>query len=315
MSSIRNHRKKQGMLIGLICIGVFIGTASSLVYAQQESAREYYQEGIFYVKQQKYEEAIMALEKAVALDSGHADAYNALGVIYYQRKQYDKAAEQYASAVEANPKHVKARTNLALTYQKQQKYEKALDQLRVVLEQQPDYAPAQTLMKQIQPKAITIQTKQDAESVTPKPPKQPAKTPEKPKKAPAPTPNKPQPARQLPSELSLFFEGRIDAVIEAHAAKARQASAAAAEAYTLLGMAYREKYRVTRDPQWRDQELAAFGQAMNAQPQYAPALLGLAEIYYEQGKLSLAYPLFQKVLEYQPDYPARDQIEAIFLGR
>ena len=65
----------------------------------------------------------------------------------------------------------------------------------------------------------------------------------------------------------------------------------------------------------RDQELAAFGQAMSAQPQYAPALLGLAEIYYEQGKLSLAYPLFQQALEYQPDYPAREQIEAIFFGQ
>ncbi|GAK50804.1 peptidase S1 and S6 chymotrypsin/Hap [Candidatus Moduliflexus flocculans] len=307
------------VIFGLFSIGLFLGIPLYSGYAQQESAREYYQEGIFYVKQGKYEEAIMALEKAITLDSGYADAYNALGVIYYQQKQYDKAAEQYVSAIEADPKHIKARTNLALTYQKQRQYDKARDQLQQVLEQQPDYAPAQTLMKQIQPKAITVEpSSQKSESVPPEKAKKPTKTPqpsEKPKKEPAPKKANALPAGTFASGTMLFLEGRIDAAIETYATSVSQSPQSAAEGYALLGLAYREKYRVTRDPQWRDQELAAFGQAMNAQPNYAPALLGLAEIYYEQGKLSLAYPLFQNVLEYQPDYPARDQIEAIFLGR
>lgn len=309
-----NKRKIEHVLASLIGIGFFLGMAVLPAFAQEESAREYYQEGIFYVKQQKYEEAIMALERAVALDPGYADAYNALGVIYYQQKQYSKAAAQYISAVEANPKHIKARTNLALTYQKQQEYQKALDQLQLVLEQQPDYAPAQTLMKQIQPKAITIEKQKPGEKI-PESLEKPAKVPEKTKKEPAAKKEKTLTGGLFASGTALFLEGRIDAAIEIYATRARQSPQSAAEDYTLLGMAYREKYRVTRDPQWRDQELAAFGQAMNAQPQYVPALLGLAEIYYEQGKLSLAYPLFQSVLEYQPDYPARDQIEAIFLGR
>jgi len=303
-----------------MCISLFFGLSVSVYQAsaQEESAREYYQEGIFYAKQHKYEEAIMALEKAVALEPGHADAYNALGVIYYQQKQYGKAAEQYHSAIEADPKNIKARTNLALTYQQQQEYEKALDQLQRVLEQQPDYAPAQTLMKQVQPKAITVVPSQKSESVTSEKTKKPAKTPqpsEKPKKELPPKKSNALPAGTFASGTILFLEGRIDAAIAAYTTNLSQSPQAAAEGYALLGMAYREKYRVTRDPQWRDHELAAFGQAMNAQPDYVPALLGLAEIYYEQGKLSLAYPLFQNILEYQPDFPARDQIEAIFLGR
>ncbi len=314
MNSKQTTRQTLCALIGIVA-AFFIAATCCPVAAQQESAQEYYREGIFYTKQDKFEEAIMALEKAVELEPGYGNAYNALGVIYYQRKQYGKAAEQYLLAIESDPKNVKARTNLALTYQKQQAYQKAVEQLQQVLAQQPDYAPAQTLMKQIRPKAITVETPKERENTAPKPAEKPEKTPEKTKKEPARKQANISSSDLFDSGIALCSEGRIDAGIEAFLNGIRQTPRLAAEGYALLGMAYREKYRVTRDPQWRDQELAAFSEAMNAQPQYAPALLGLAEIYYEQGKLSLAYPLFQKILEYQPAYSARDQIEAIFLGR
>ncbi len=314
MNNRQTTRNTLRALLGLIAV-FLVEAVCSPVSAQQESAQEYYREGIFYTKQNKFEEAIMALEKAVELEPGYGNAYNALGVIYYQQKQYGKAAEQYLLAIESDPNDVKARTNLALTYQKQQAYQKAVEQLQQALAQQPDYAPAQTLMKQIRPKAITVETPKERENAAPKPAEKPAKTPEKTKNEPARKQKNISSSNLFESGTTLFLEGRIDAGIEAFLNGIRHTPRSAAEGYTLLGMAYREKYRVTRDPQWRDQELAAFSQAMNAQPQYAPALLGLAEIYYEQGKLSLAYPLFQKTLEYHPDYPARDQIEAIFLGR
>jgi tetratricopeptide (TPR) repeat protein len=60
------------------------------VFAQKPSqtppglAQEYYREGVFYGKQGKYVEAVVALEKAIALNPANADAYNALGVVYHR---------------------------------------------------------------------------------------------------------------------------------------------------------------------------------------------------------------------------------------
>ena len=65
---MHNNRKTQRIIAELIWLGLLLAIAFRPAFAQQESAREYYQEGIFYVSQQKYEEAIMALEKAVAMN-------------------------------------------------------------------------------------------------------------------------------------------------------------------------------------------------------------------------------------------------------
>jgi len=68
---------------------------------------------------------------------------------------------------------------------------------------------------------------------------------------------------------------------------------------------------VTNEIQWRQEEILAFQKALHSDPQHVPALLGLGEVLYEQGKIAEAKSYFQKVLEYAPDHPAKAQIEAL----
>lgn len=286
-----------------------------LAAQEQETAREYYQEGVFYGKQGKYEEAAMSLEKAVALEPGNADARNALGVIYHRQKQYQQAEEQYLEAIKANPNHAKARTNLAITYQQQHEPQKALQQLEKALEIQPGYAPAQALIEQVRKQAKKQQEaerkkKEKAERAeklsSPKTEKSPKS--EKPPKREA---SERRPAAGLfDAGTSFIRQGKVDAGIDAYLQGLKQ-SPNSAEGYALLGLAYREKYRITHHPQWRQQELIVLEKAAQMHPPHLPALLSLAEFYYEQGNLSSALALFQQVIEQQPNFPARDQIENI----
>lgn len=273
--------------------------------ASLQLAREHYYQGVFYGKQEKYVEAIMELEKAIELYPAYADAYNALAVVYHRQKQYQKAIEYYLLGIEADPKHVKARTNLAMTYNAQHEYRKAVRQLEKALEIKPDYEPAQKLIPEVRKNA----DEQDAKEL---------ERQQKEAERLAQTTSKPTAENtQTASAQSLFDTGtkliragKIDAGIQQYR-KGLEMRPHSADGYTLLGMAYREKYRLTHEGTWRQEEIFAFNEALQSDPKYVPALLSLGEVLYEQGEFSEAISYFQKVLRYQPDHPAKEQLEAI----
>lgn len=272
-------------------------------------AREHYYQGIFYGKQENYQEAILELEQAIQADPSYADAYNALAVVYHRQKQYQQAIENYLLAIEAQPGHVKARTNLAMIYHEQGQEQKALQQLEEALKYDSSYEPAQTLLGSVKKKAEAqeaqerLQQQTQAAKRTPPPSAKPAAPSKKPTPPSAPT-------STFTEGTRLIRQGQLDAGIQAYQ-QALQKSPRSAEGYTLLGLAAREKYRLTHDPAWRDQEVASFTKALQHNPQYLSALLGLGEFYYEQGLLSTALTYFQQVLQIQPDHPAREQLDAI----
>lgn len=267
-------------------------------------ALEHYRQGVFYGKQEKYVEAIMELEKAIAEFPGYADAYNALGVVYHKQAHYQQAIEQYLSAIEANPHHAKARTNLALVYRQQQEYRKALQQLEKALESDPEYALANQLIEKVREKA----EKQEAEERQ--------RQQQEAQQALKATSEKPETQTHKASQsffdagTDLIRQGRVDAGIQQYR-QGLKVAPRSAEGHTLLGMAYREKFWITTEFSWRQEEVAAFQKALAYHPGYAPAWLGLGETYYAQGDFARAFSYFQKVLESQPDHPGRDQLEAI----
>lgn len=295
------------MLLILFWQGAFLDH----VHAQETQntrglAREHYYQGVFYGKQSKYTEAILELEKAIELYPAYADAYNALAVVYHRQNQQQQAIEHYLLAIEAEPGHVKARTNLAMIYNERKEFRKALRQLEKALESDPNYAPARNLIDNVR-KQVEEQEAKEREA---KEREHQQKTAEK--------SSQPQPKRfQKKSAQTLFKsgtnlvrQGKIDAGIRAY----RQGlglSPRSAEGHTLLGMAYRQKYHATGDPVWRQKEISAFTKAVKYHPKHVPALLGLGEAYYEQGAASKAISYFQKVLQYQPNHPAKEQLEAI----
>ncbi|MBD3307355.1 tetratricopeptide repeat protein [candidate division KSB3 bacterium] len=273
-------------------------------------AREHYYQGVFYGKQAKYVEAILELERAIELYPAYADAYNALGVIYHRQNQPQKAIEQYLLAVEAAPTHAKARTNLALLYHDRQEYRKALHQLEKALESDPAYGPAQDLLAKVRKKAEEAdeQERQELERQQ-RAAERASQTQTAAATAPTPTPT-PAPLSFFDAGTQLIKEGQIEAGIREYR-KGLERHPRSAQGHTLLAMAYRKQYLLTRDPQFRYQEITALNEAIKFDPAYVPALLALGEISYEEGAVTTAISYFQQVLQYQPDHPAKDQLEAI----
>jgi Flp pilus assembly protein TadD len=60
-----------------------------------ETVSDYYALGAFCLQQERYDEAVVALEKAVQLDPGYAEAWNSLAVAYQNKGDEVKAREAF----------------------------------------------------------------------------------------------------------------------------------------------------------------------------------------------------------------------------
>ncbi len=290
-------------------------------------ALESYHQGVFYGKAEKYVEAVMELNRAVEAYPEYADAYNALGVVYQHQQQQQEAIASYLRAIELNPHHAKARTNLALVYKDQADYENAVQQLQEALKTDPSYAAAQKLLPEVrklleeqqhaaQAKAKAEANAEAAKTAQQKPPVKEitisSVPPSKQTAAPKPTPM-PSPQSIFEQGTEIIRKGDLDAGIEAYQ-KALMQLPCSPEGLTYLGMAYREKFRVTQQLSWQQEEILSYQKAIQCDATYIPAVLALAETLYAQKDYVNAIRYFQYVLQYQPDHPAREQIEK-FLGR
>ena len=72
------------------------------------------------------EEAIEAYNKAIEIDPMYANAWNNKGLALYTLSLYERAIEAYDKAIEINPKHVDAWNNKGLVLYILEKYEKAI---------------------------------------------------------------------------------------------------------------------------------------------------------------------------------------------
>lgn len=101
--------------------------------------------GICEMMLQRFKESKKALERAIALDRNHADAYNNLGVIYYQfgvfRKQggnFNKAIKMYNKAIALSPDSASYFNNRAAAYFSKKQYEAATNDYATALNLDPD---------------------------------------------------------------------------------------------------------------------------------------------------------------------------------
>lgn len=76
----------------------------------------YYDLALLNLKMDKVDDAILDLNKAIAIDEDKSDYYRALGTVYYNEKEYDKAIENIRKAYSLNEKDVLALNNAACYY-------------------------------------------------------------------------------------------------------------------------------------------------------------------------------------------------------
>jgi peptidoglycan/xylan/chitin deacetylase (PgdA/CDA1 family)/Tfp pilus assembly protein PilF len=91
-------------------------------------------------KQNKLDEAIENFNKVIEKESKCADAYFGLGFCYFKKNEAQKAIENFERAIHYNPNLVDAYANLAALYEKSDNPQKALDALKNALNIAPNHA-------------------------------------------------------------------------------------------------------------------------------------------------------------------------------
>ena len=122
-----------------------------------ESAEIYYNVGYIKTAQGRYEEAIMAFQRATRIDNSHAFAYHKMGEVYsklgrnedanecfqkaadiYLEKSMDKNAEKVLlEAVKINPNTLNVFNSLGILYRRQSKFQEAIRAYRRALKINP----------------------------------------------------------------------------------------------------------------------------------------------------------------------------------
>ncbi len=91
--------------------------------------------------------------------------------------------------------------------------------------------------------------------------------------------------------------------------QAVQADPKSADAYNLLGMAYRHRYNQVHIKDLKNKEVAAFQKAIEVDPNNWVALINLGSTYYYMGEKDKAAPLFKKALSLNPNHPEKAELE------
>lgn len=84
-----------------------------------------------------------------------------------------------------------------------------------------------------------------------------------------------------------------------------------ANAYDMLGLAYRFKYQQTKDPKMGQSEIIYFQKAVEVDPKYWAAMINLGTSYYALGDKAKAAVWFKKALAENPNHPDKAQFEKI----
>jgi type IV pilus biogenesis/stability protein PilW len=100
-----------------------------------------YELGLSYMREQKFQDAFVAFQKAIDLNPENKDAYNALGLIYLRFEELDKSAQSFEKAIDLDSNFSDARNNLGVVYSRQKKWEKAISEFDQALKNPLYVAP------------------------------------------------------------------------------------------------------------------------------------------------------------------------------
>lgn len=118
--------------ISFFCIFSVLLSFTFLASAQQ-SAMNYFADGVDAFDSSAYQEAIRSLKKAIELDPSNLEFHYYLGLTYNAMKQYEDALDVFESIVDKEPvKFRKVYFEIACIYSRQKEYQKAIDTLSLI---------------------------------------------------------------------------------------------------------------------------------------------------------------------------------------
>jgi tetratricopeptide (TPR) repeat protein len=103
-----------------------------VVQKQTGSPEAFYYLGLVAQEQNENERAIEFLQKSIQLEPAFANAHIALGALYLKLKNYPRAQEELGIGVKINPDSSKAHYNLAILYARLKDPERAQEEMRIM---------------------------------------------------------------------------------------------------------------------------------------------------------------------------------------
>jgi tetratricopeptide (TPR) repeat protein len=107
-------------------------------YSDNPDAMKAYNDGIEFLKKDKYAECIPYFEKAVSIDPEFAFAWDNLGICYRRTGKFDKAEAAYKASLKVDPQGKTALQNLAVVYQMQKRDDDAIAMYKEIVKYYPD---------------------------------------------------------------------------------------------------------------------------------------------------------------------------------
>ena len=99
----------------------------NLSLGEVKEAQEYFQKGINYFREKKYEEAIAEFEKALKIDPNLAEGYYGLGYAYCYKNQSEAALSCFQKAIELSPNYADAYNAMGYAYSILGKYDDSIN--------------------------------------------------------------------------------------------------------------------------------------------------------------------------------------------
>lgn len=145
--------KSKRTILPIICVLPLLGSCASYqsdadsgawvvkpmisVKHSTEKPEALYQLGRYYQGQQRYEQAISAYQKSLAIDPVYVESRNGMGVIYSLQGRYAEAIEQFGMAIRQAPAAAHVRNNLGYVLYLQGLYAEAVAELEQVVKLDP----------------------------------------------------------------------------------------------------------------------------------------------------------------------------------
>lgn len=102
-------------------------------------AQSYFDKGVTFYTQKKYEDSVKMFSKAIELKSNYIEAYNNKGLALDQLKKHKEALQMYDKALEINPNSASSYNNKGSIYHAIRNYEEAIKCYDKALEIDPNY--------------------------------------------------------------------------------------------------------------------------------------------------------------------------------
>jgi tetratricopeptide (TPR) repeat protein len=97
----------------------------------------YFYRGYSYLRLKEYDKAVADLEKATILDQTNADAFSSLAAAYLELKEYDDVIRTATKAIILNPKDAASYFNRGIAYNFEHRYDKAYNDFNEVVSLEP----------------------------------------------------------------------------------------------------------------------------------------------------------------------------------